>query len=130
MEEFPQWKHAMSKVVAALRQAQDEHPSLRDLVQLLGPEPARKPPPEEDVQAARARVCQALGIPPEAGEQHHTHSVWRHAIVAAVQRTAGDPDTAVATWLREGAPAGFSLEVPPGPWFPEATPSGPSPRRT
>ena len=42
-----------------------------------------------------------------------------HAIYSAWTRTAKDPDTAMADWLRDGTPMGIEAEATPVGVFPE-----------
>ena len=93
-------------------------PSLRDCHLACGLEPLRDQPPESDVAKARAAVGALLGLTGAEAEAHHPASPLKHAIFSALTAATKDPDTAPATWLRDGAPLGILNPIPPGGHFP------------
>ena len=62
-----------------------------------------------------------MGAPPEAIKDKHPHSCWYAGVFRALQKVTADQDLVIADWLLRGAPGGFSLPVPPGPYFPRCT---------
>ena len=49
-------------------------------------------------------------------EVKHPHASWIAGLFKALVEATEDLDTAVPQWLREGAPAGFRVPIPPGPY--------------
>ena len=114
LESWPEYVEAMRPVRAALLSAWASIPELRGLDAACGAAPRRPPPSLESVRAARSFVCDALGLTFDAGDSHHAASSWRFNLVKCIQKAAGDPDTHIASWLRDGCPSGLALPIPPG----------------
>ena len=66
-----------SRIRAALLRSLELCPTLVDLHLACGSDPPRSAPSSEEVAVARRCVCEALGLPPEAGEQHNPSSPLR-----------------------------------------------------
>jgi len=120
--EYPQFQLVMAKIAQVLRKVRAVNPTLRGLTGACGPSPSRDPPDEATITAARQAVYDHLGLDRAAGESRHPRTEWRAGLIGHVAAAVGDPDTALASWLTYGAPAGYSRAVPPGPWFPAADP--------
>ena len=116
--EHPELPKTMRGIADVLRQARQKNPAFQNLQGACGETPARPPPTDAEVQELRATIYSYLGISSQQGKARHPRTEWRAGLVEKVQELTGDPDTAVASWLRWGAPAGFSKQVPAGPWFP------------
>ena len=64
----------------------------------------------------------ALHLSFAEAEAHHPASPWKHNIVRRIAEQSEDPDSHVARWLREGAPAGLSADIEPGGLVPAVSP--------
>ena len=115
---WPRLQEAMQPVREALRAARAIDQDLANLADACGLAPTRAPPSEEAIGRARAAVVEALGLPAEAGQGRHAASDIRFGMVEAVLRHTGDPDVALAEWLRDGAPMGIARQIAPGHHFP------------
>ena len=118
---WPLLWEAMGPIGRALATARDRDPELRDLRGALGPETTRRPPSDAAVQRLRATVAEQIGLSKDEAEEQHPASPWRHRLVAAVQDLSQDPDRALRSWLRDGAPMGIRRAIEPGHLFPPAT---------
>ena len=65
----------------------------------------------DEIKWLRSRVARALGLDPEAADEHHDYSCWRWRLVREVQRRTRDPDRCLYRWLRDGAPMGINAEI-------------------
>ena len=57
-----------------------------------------------------------LGKPPEILEDKHPHSHWIAELFETLVEATEDLDTLILQWFRDGAPAGFRVPIPPGPF--------------
>ena len=73
------------------------------------------------ITTAAATVGAALGA---ADIAVGPRSMWRPSLVEAFVKHAGDPDTALAGWLRNGSPTGVAVDIEPCGVFPLADAKG------
>ena len=59
-----------------------------------------------------------LNLPPTTASACHPAGQWRHQLVREVIARSRDPDSFLPDWLSEGAPAGFTRDIPNGGHFP------------
>ena len=104
---WPELWGVMAPINDLLMQARRDHPELRALRRAFGADPEIQPPAPELLRTIRAQVCQLVGLPAGAGEEHHQASPWRHRLVGRIQQLSGDPDEHLEGWLRDGAPMGL-----------------------
>ena len=121
LDKWPQLRFVMQRVRCAILRAMHSDPELRDLWKAFGSAPTRHPPSAQSLRVLRNYVCNALGLPDEAGQLHHAASPWRYMFVQSVQKYALDPDYHVGLWLQEGAPLGIALCIPCGGLFPTSS---------
>ena len=120
LESWPQLWTTMAKVAPLLLAARSAHRELRDLQRCLGDAPSSPPPPEALLAPLRAAVGALFGMDAGAVERRHPATPWRGALIGAVGRDAGDPDTVLSDWLMDGAPMGIEAPIVPGGLFPLA----------
>jgi hypothetical protein len=116
--DWPSLVEAMRPVQVALLSFQRGHPEFQGLGGVCGANPSRAPPSDRGVKSLQAKVAKAVGNSIEQASRSHSASTWRYAIVEAIQKQSGDPDTALSTWLRDGAPMGLSRPIEPSGLFP------------
>ena len=122
VETWPKLWKVMAQIKAVLLQAWEDMEDLRNLTGACGADPARNPPEAATLVELRRRLATALGVEPKDFEDHHPASPWRYALVRALQVATDDPDEALHTWLRDGAPMGVTKVIEPGGLFPTWSP--------
>ena len=116
---WPDLWSTMALVRETLTRACAISPDLRGLVGCCGSSPSRSPPLEASLAAVRRELERVFVIPPGVFEQHNDSTSWRTELVGTVLHRSGDPDAAIWSWLREGAPMGLSQVIVPGGHFPQ-----------
>ena len=111
---WPDLWSTMALVRETLTRACAISPDLRGLVGCCGSSPSRSPPLEASLAAVRRELERVFVIPPGVFEQHNDSTSWRTELVGTVLHRSGDPDAAIWSWLREGAPMGLSQVIVPG----------------
>ena len=66
-------------------------------------------------------LASLLGHPPIFLKVKHLRPCWIAGLLQGLIQSTADKDTILSRWLLEGAPAGFALPIPPGPYFPPAS---------
>ena len=115
---WPELWDTMSVVRGVLDQAREFSTDLRDLAGCCGSDPRRAPPLEATIRAVRRGLERTLAVPEGTFEGHHHASPWRTDLVGTILYRANDPDVAIWSWLRDGAPMGLSQPIVPGTHFP------------
>ena len=104
--------------MAAIRQVLAKqiakYTELQNLADACGEQPSRDPPRRSTIKKVRQAIARQLGLLVRRAEAIHPTSPWKYNVVRAVQQACGDPDTAVADWLEDGAPFGVAVPVEPG----------------
>merc|ERR1712085_234215 len=68
--------------------------------------------------AIRHELVRVFVIPRGVFDEHHPACPWRVELMGTVLSRAKDPDAAIWTWLRTGAPMGLSRPITRGTHFP------------
>ena len=123
-DRWPKLWETMADVRKLLLQLRYHFPELNGLMGCCGSEPARQPPDDLLLDQVRRVLAVYLEIPLIDALATHPASPWKAGLVRALQERTGDPDLALAHWLRHGAPMGLSASVAPSGLLPvvEETP--------
>ena len=120
---WPELWECMGRVRRVLEKARNKNEELKDLTDLCGEQPARRPVTEAVLHELRCDLADELGIARGEVEFHHPASTWRYRLIQGVQAEAADPDKHAAEWLETGAPMGLAAPIAPGGLFPRVVPA-------